>query len=50
VENLLADNLYFIKKTCLLIMAQLAKHPEMQNTILGTLVNKFGDSDMQVVN
>lgn len=50
LENLLSDNLFFIKKTCLLAMAQLAKFPDMQNTILSALVNKFGDSDMQVVN
>lgn len=50
IDELLQDNLFAIKKQCINILMELSKFPELKNTILSSLVNKFGDSDAQVVN
>lgn len=44
------DELNHIKKACVKILGNLARHRELRRTILALIINKLGDSDMDVVN
>jgi hypothetical protein len=50
VTGLLTSSVTHIKKNAIQILASLSRFKELRRTILSTLVNKFGDSDMEVVN
>ncbi len=50
VTELLTSTVIHIKKTAIDILASLSRFKELRRTIFSTLVNKFGDSDMEVVN
>lgn len=47
---LLSDELGHIKKICVKMLGNLARYKEMRRTILSLIINKLGDSDMDVVN
>ena len=40
----------FVKKTAINLLTVLTRHGELRRMILNTLINKFGDSDMLIVN
>jgi len=50
LTELLTSTVSHIKKTAIKILASLSIFKELRRTILSTLINKFGDSDMDVVN
>lgn len=50
LTELLTSTVSHIKKTAIKILASLSRFKELRRTILSTLINKFGDSDMDVVN
>lgn len=50
LTELLTSSVTHIKKTAIEILASLSRFKELRRTILSTLINKFGDSDMEVVN
>ena len=49
-ELLLNCELTHIKKNCLKQLGELAKFRELRRTILSMIINKLGDTDMDVVN
>lgn len=50
LTELLTSTVTHIKKTSIKILASLSRFKELRRTILSTLINKFGDSDLEVVN
>jgi hypothetical protein len=50
ITELLTSSVTHIKKTAIDILASLSRFKELRRTIFSTLVNKFGDSDMEIVN
>lgn len=49
-ELLLEDDLTHIKKNAIKMLGSLARFKELRRTVLGLIVNKLGDTDMEVVN
>lgn len=50
LTELLTSTVTHVKKNSIKILASLSRFKELRRTILSTLINKFGDSDMEVVN
>ena len=46
LTELLTSTITHIKKNSIKILASLSRFKELRRTILSTLINKFGDSDM----
>jgi hypothetical protein len=50
IELLLTATVSFVKKTAIKLLTSLTRHGELRRMIINTLINKFGDSDMEIVN
>ena len=50
LETLLESSVTFVKKTAIDLLMSLTKHQELRRAIVRTLINKFGDQDLKVVN
>jgi hypothetical protein len=50
VELLLVSTIPFIKKAAITMLTSMTKHSELRRMVISTLINKFGDTDMEVVN
>jgi hypothetical protein len=50
IEMLLTSTISFVKKNSITLLTSLTKHAELRRMIINTLINKFGDQDMEVVN
>lgn len=50
IEGLLGSSVGFVKKSGITMLASLTRHKELRRLIISMMINKFGDSDMEVVN
>ena len=47
---LLTSTISYVKKTAIGLLTSLTKHAELRRMIINILINKFGDSDLEIVN
>lgn len=50
IQELLTSSITFVKKTAIKLLAVLTRHNELRRMIINILINKFGDTDMDIVN
>ena len=50
IQELLTSNISFVKKTAIGMLTVLTRHGELRRMVINTLINKLGDSDMEIVN